>query len=64
MATCPPVPVYSEDPFIYYARYLIISLKNVYGVENLTSSTDPGNPFVDGATGGGGYRSWNSYNDG
>lgn len=64
MATCPPVPVYSEDPFIYYARYLIISLKNVYGVKNLTSPTDPGNPFVDGATGGGGYRSWNSYNDG
>ena len=31
MATCPPIPVYSEDPFIFYARYLTQSFRNVYG---------------------------------
>lgn len=36
MATCPPLPLYSEDPFIYYARYLIQSFKNLYGTDRLT----------------------------
>ena len=31
MATCPPIPLYNDDPFIYYARYLISSFRNVYG---------------------------------
>ena len=34
MANCPEISIFTdEDPFIYYARYLINSFKNTYGAD-------------------------------
>ena len=33
MATCPEIPIFEEDPFIFYARYLIRSFRQVYGTD-------------------------------
>ena len=64
MDTCPPVPSYEEDPFIYYARHMIAALRAAYGVENATRVVGGKNPFKDGASEPSDEgRSWNSFSD-
>ena len=48
--TCPPVPVYSGDPFKYYARYLIDAFKREYGSENPRAAVSGENVFEDGTS--------------
>ena len=36
MSTCPEIPIFEEDPFIFYARYLIESFRDLYGTDRLT----------------------------
>jgi len=68
MTTCPEIPIFEEDPFIFYARNLILSFKSKYGTENLYEPGGDQNPFEDGTQGGGSSitasRSWNSLRGG
>ena len=65
MATCPPVPVYDDDPFVYYAKRLISSFKSAYGVSTVRKGGI--NPFQDGVSFADpsydGARSWHNTMD-
>lgn len=48
--TCPPIPNFADDPFKYYARYLIDAFKKEYGTEKFSASVSGENVFEDGTS--------------